>query len=211
MTDPVIMTLDQAPSNTGWAIGKLWDRKPIYGKLDLPPWGDDEPQRVKIFFRWLWKTLNDHGVTHLFYEKDVPNAGRGKAIMSTPKRGPSRPIIVNQKDPAITLNQNACIAMIWYAAAEAGIPVQPIDVNDMRDRFIGTRRIPGLQGEAHTKELKLHALKACALRGWLVSDHNVAEALGHLDFAFSVVDPKNSGAHDILSRRTELQFWNGER
>ena len=53
--------------------------------------------------------------------------------------------------------------------------------------------------------------KACSMRGWIVSDHNVAEALGHLDYAHSVINRKHAGSRDILARRSELQFWNGER
>lgn len=211
MSETVVMSLDQAPNNTGWALGRPCDPRPLFGKFELPPWGSDEPKRAAKLYLWLTGMIDKHGVTHLFYEKDVPRAGMGKAIMSAPKRGKPRPIVVNTKDPAITLNQNAVIAVVWLAAELNGIPVAPIDVNAMRSRFIGTSHITGLQGEALTKELKQRAVKACAMRGWLVEDHNVAEALGHLDYALSVVDRRHAGKMDVLSARTELSIWRGER
>jgi hypothetical protein len=210
-SDIVAMALDQSPNNTGWAIGCPFSTRPLYGKFDLPPWGTDEPKRVHAAFVWLQSMVEQHRVTHIFYELDVPRAGLGKAIMSRPKRGVSRPIVINQKDPAITRNQNALIAVIWLVAAINGIPVAPIDVLDMRERFVGTRHITGLHGDALTREWKNMALKACSMRGWIVSDHNVAEALGHLDYAHSVINRKHAGSRDILARRSELQFWNGER
>lgn len=205
------MALDQSPNNTGWAIGKPGDPKPLFGKFDLKPWGDVEPERVKVFHLWLKDMLEKHSITHLFYELDVPRAGLGKAIMSTPKRGMPRPIVVGTKDPAITRNQNAVIAIIWLSAALKSIPVSPIEVGEMRSRFIGTRHITGLQGDALTKEFKNRALKACAMRGWWVDDHNVAEALGHLDYALSVLDRKHAGNRDILFHRAEQQLWRGAR
>jgi hypothetical protein len=207
----MVMAVDQSPNNTGWAIGSPSDPRPLYGKFDLDPWGDDEPARVEAIFLFLQEKITTHRITHLFYEKEVPAAGLGKAIMSSPKRGRPRPIVINTKDPSITLNQNAVIAMCWLVARLNRIPVKPIDVNDMRARFIGTRHITGLQGVALTKEFKLRAVKACAMRCWLVEDHNVAEALGHLDFALSTLDRKHASSRDVLFGRTEMAIWRGEK
>lgn len=209
MSEIVAMALDQSPDNTGWAIGRPNDRRPLFGKFKLASWGIDEPKRVAAVYRWLTKMITEHGVTHLFYELDVPRAGIGKAIMSSPKRGAPRPIVINSKDPAITRNQNAVIAMCWLAAELQGIPVAPIDVNAMRDRFIGLRHIPGLQGDHQRKELKRMAMKACAMRGWLVEDDDVAEALGHLDLGLSTLDRKHLSSRDVLSTRAEFAIWNG--
>ncbi len=207
----VVLALDQAPNHTGWAMGSPCDPRPLFGKFDLAPWGNDEPARVGMIFLWLQDMIEKFHVTHLFYELDVPRAGLGKAVMSSPKRGQPRPIVVNSKDPAITRNQNAVIAMCWLAAWLQRIPVAPIDVGDMRAQFIGCRSVVGLKGDAQTAELKKMALKACAMRGWLVEDHNVAEALGHLDYALAALDRRHHGTSSMLSARAGLAIWNGER
>lgn len=215
MTDIVAMALDQSPNNTGWAIGRPREKRPIYGKFGLPSWGHDEPARIAAFRDFLVDALTRHGVTHLFYELDVPAAGKGFAQIYTPKggryAGQTRARVVNSKDPAITRNQDAMTTVIWLVAHDKRIPVRPIDVGDMRERFIGCRSVPGLQGDAHRAELKKRALRACAMRGWLVEDDNVAEALGHLDFGLSSLDPKGHAFLDANThaRRAELNLWNG--
>ncbi len=192
MSNIVAMAIDQSPNHTGWAIGKPMDPKILFGKFPLPPWGDDEPARVYAYKLWLDGMLDRHGVTHLFYERPVPAAGLGKAVTYVPTRGANagkvRARVVNQKDPNITDNQASVKTIIWLCAAEHRIPVNPIDVNHMRLHFIGRSSVPGLQGEAHTNELKSLAMKACAQAMLLPEDHNVAEAIGHLDFALSTLD-----------------------
>jgi hypothetical protein len=50
------------------------------------------------------------------------------------------------------------------------------------------------------------------MRGYLVEDHNVAEAIGHLDFALSALDPRGHGMKSaVAARRTELNLWSGAR
>jgi hypothetical protein len=208
--DVVAMALDQSPNHTGWAIGRPRDTKPLFGKFALPPWGNEEPARLYALFQWLRGMIRYHAVTHLFYELDVPAAGKGKGVIVKGRNGLSRAIVVNSKDPAILRNQNAIIAMIWLMEGVAKVPVAPIDVNRMRQRFIGCQSVPGLQGESQRSELKKMALKACAMRGYIVEDDNVAEAIGHLDFGLSSLDPKGHGAWSSISaRRTELNLWNG--
>jgi hypothetical protein len=214
VTKIVAMALDQSPNHTGWAIGRPCDFKPLFGKFALPSWGDDEPDRLFDFFNWLNSKIKENGVTHLFCELPVPAAGKGFAQIYTPTRGKNagqtRARVVNSKDPDIAENQNMMTGIIYVCSRLHGISVAPIDVGDMRQRFIGCRSIPGLQGEAHRNELKLRAVRACAMRGYIVEDHNVAEAIGHLDLALSFLDPRGHGMKSSVSaRRTELNLWNG--
>lgn len=210
----VAMALDQSPNNTGWAVGKPMDPKPLYGKFELSPWGNDEPLRILTYKRWLDGMLQRFAITHLFYEQPVAAMGLGKAQIYVPTRGANagttRARVVNQKDPRITDNQASVKTLIWLCAAERGIPVHPIDVNHMRQHAIGCKSIVGLHGDAHTKELKKRALAACSKAGLVVDDHNVAEAIWHLDFGLSTIDAGHAQQSLVRSRRAELGIWFGK-
>lgn len=207
------MALDQSPNHTGFCIAKPMEQKPVFGKFALPSWGKEEPDRVFRFWTWLNVMIVKYGVTHLFYEKDVPSSGLGKGKIVTPQRGKyagqTRAIVVNGKDPSITLHQNILIGLIWLAGRVMNVKVNPIDVNMMRDHFIGCRSVVGLQGDAHRNELKSLAVKKCAMLGLLVEDDNVAEAIGHWDYGLSCIHVSHGQNPLILSRRNQIGIWAG--
>ncbi len=184
--DIVAMALDQSPTNTGWAIGSPLELKPAYGLFSLPPWGDHEGQRLCSFEDWLTTKIKSSGVTHLFYEA---------------------PVDVGFKSFDITIKQGAQIGKIWASAYRCGdIPVAQIAVDSWRSRFLGTTKAPpGLKGDNARQALKQMALKACALRDWLIDDDNIAEALGLLDFSLSTLSQRHAGHRDPIFRRAELQ------
>lgn len=185
------LALDQSPLSTGWAVGHPNDTKPLWGVLKLKQWGDAEGERLVEFNEWLTKTIAENGVTHLFYE--APFLPRHLNFHSI--------------EPQFFL-----IGHINYVAACREIPVQQVAMQSWRSRFLGTTKAPpGLKGDVARKELKQMALRACALRGWLVDNDNAAEALGILDFGLSTLDRKHAGRADILFRRAELNIWKGER
>lgn len=184
--DIVVLALDQSPTNTGWALGKPMEVKPAYGLFALPTWGDNEGQRLCDFEDWLRTKIKSAGVTHLFYES---------------------PVDVRFKSFDITIKQGAQIGKIWATAWRCGqVPVAQVAVDSWRSRFLGTTKAPpGLKGDNARQALKQMALKACAMRDWLVDDDNVAEALGILDFGLSTLSQRHAGHRDPIFRRAELQ------
>lgn len=184
--DIVVLALDQSPTATGWAVGRPLEVKPSYGLFALPPWGDDEGHRICSFEDWLTTKIKSAGVTHLFYEA---------------------PVDISFKRFDITIKQGAQIGYIWGTAYRCGkIPVAEIPVDSWRSRFLGTTKAPpGLKGDNARQALKQMALKACAMRDWLVDDDNIAEALGLLDFALSTLSQRHAGHRDPIFRRAELQ------
>jgi hypothetical protein len=185
------LALDQSPRHTGWAIGSPNDPRPKWGALKLKPWGDDEGERLLEFYNWLTATILDNHISHVFYESPfIPGHGNFHSI-----------------EPQFFL-----IGTINLVAAQFETPVAQVPMQSWRSRFLGTSKAPpGLKGDAGRKALKEMALKACAIRGWLVEDDNIAEALGILDYGLSTLDRKHAGKADILFRRQELKLWNGER
>lgn len=182
-----VLALDQSPTATGWAIGAP-NGKPLWGLLKLKKWGDDEGERLVEFDIWIRKIITEHHITHVFYEAPfLPGHGNFHSI-----------------EPQFFL-----IGHINYVSALHKLPVQQVAMQSWRSRFLGTTKAVGLKGEAARKELKQMAIRACAIRGWLVENDNCAEALGILDYGLSALDRKHAGKADILFRRAELNIWKG--
>ena len=206
MADIVVLALDQSPNNTGFCVAPPCCEKPVFGKLELSTWGKEEPQRVLKFFNFFEALCIKHGVTHIFYELDVPSAGKGTAYFG--KSG--KMMVKNSKDPTITRNQNAVIAMCWYLSAKLGIPIYAIPSAQMRKRAFGTNYITGLQeDETQRSEFKKMAKKYCAMCGYLIEDDNVAEAILFWDFGCAMLDKPHQMKSNVFGRRTELNLWNG--
>jgi hypothetical protein len=182
-----VLALDQSPTATGWAVGAP-NGKPLWGVFKLDKWGNDEGERLVEFYQWMKGILSEHSITHVFYEAPfLPGHNNFHAI-----------------EPQMFL-----IGHINFIAALHKLPVQQVAMQSWRSRFLGTTKAVGLKGDAARKELKRMALRACAIRGWLVENDNAAEALGVLDYGLSVLDRKHAGKADILFRRAELNIWKG--
>ena len=90
-------------------------------------------------------------------------------------------------------------------AGGACIPCAPVAISSWRSRFLGTTKAtPGLKGVYKDEDLKAKAIRACALRGWYVSDHNAAEACGVLDYGLASISRRHAGVGDPIFRRAEL-------
>jgi len=180
-----VLALDQAPLNTGWAIGTPCDGKPVWGVFTLPTWGNHEGERLLSFWRWLRTTLADNEISHCFYEDYVEVRG---------------------KSYDVAMKQGMQIGIIELLCAEMNIPLKVVPVAAWRTRFLGTTKAtPGLKGVYEAEDLKQKALRACALRGWLVEEHHAAEALGILDYGCCTLSKKHAGAADPIFRRAQLK------
>lgn len=191
---PVVLALDQSPTATGFAIGQPCESRPRFGVFRLPPWNNNEGERLLAFETWLLATIAQHGVTNVFYEAPV-------------EMGSIKSAEIDSKQKALI----GCIQTNTYRALKREPP--QVFVASWRSRFLGTTKAPpGLtRPEQRRAELKRMALKACAMRGWLVEDDNAAEALGILDFALSTLDRKHQSSRDVLFGRAEMAIWRGEK
>lgn len=181
------MALDQSLRATGWAIGAPCCRKPVWGLFELPSWHEREGERQAAFEDWLRHMIKSHAITHVYFEAPV---GYDKW----------------QKSFDTTMNQGAQNGAIDTISFRCGVDAFKTDVNAMRARFIGhTKPPPGLVLNGSGREwLKQKAIEECASRGWFTYDHNEAEALGHLDYALSMLSKRHASQSDVLFRRIEL-------
>jgi hypothetical protein len=180
------LALDHAPIATGWAVGRPCEPPLGHGVFRLRTWGLDEPDRVARYRTWLMDLIANHRIGHVFYEQPIESVARHGNLDTRMKQG-------------------AVVGMIWLACHDAGVPCQPVAVSQWRARFLGTTKAtPGLKGVHEEDDLKAKALRACALRGLIVSDHNEAEALGILDYGLSTLSRRHAAWGDPLMRRAQL-------
>ena len=186
----IALAMDQSPRATGWAIGSPGETTPKFGMFSLKPWNDDEGPRLAEFRDWMTALIKTHTVSHVFYESPV-NVQFSKSF-------------------DVTSKQNQQIGLINLVAYDCRVPIHQVSVDSWRSRFLGTTKAPpGLKGDMARSALKDMALRACALRGWMIDDDNVAEALGILDFGLSTLSRAHAGGRDIIFRRQELRAWQG--
>ncbi len=193
----IALALDHAPNNTGWAIGSPKAGRIASGVFHLKSWGDNEPERVDALYEWLCGLIQKHEVTHVFYElwtQQSPDRRNGRKTAAF--------------DLNTRMNQGAVVGVIWLASRKAAgrpLPCSAVPISSWRSRFLGTTKAtPGLAGVYGEDSLKDKALRVCAKRGWLVEDHNEAEALGILDYSLCSLDRHYAGATDGIFRRAEL-------
>lgn len=183
------MALDQSPRKTGWAIGSPGEATPKYGLYEMPAWADHEGERSLAFQEWIFGMITSNGVTDVFLEAPVEHGKWMKSFKVTQSQA---------------YQFGGALSMTYAALRKEALE---IDVNEMRKRFIGTSAPPpGLKGDHGRAWLKQAAIKACAMRGWIVEDDNVAEALGHLDYGLSTLSKRHAGKSDIIFNRSAHQI-----
>lgn len=188
--DIVALGLDQSPTATGWAVGRPNGPTPSFGTFRLPPWRDDEGQRLASYERWLTKLVADHRVTNIYYEK---------------------PFFPGHMDANAIRPQFFVIGVINLVAAKLKTDVAEVPIDAWRKWAFGYCRIPGMKGDAARKEWKRLAKVRCLKKNLLVEDDNAAEAALILDYGLSDADLDHRRASEINHRRNELHHWTGAR
>lgn len=179
------LALDQAPVNTGWAVGSPDSTKPVWGNWRLQSWSDEtEGLRINQFEDRVISLIEKYRVTHIFYEALYP--------------------IISPRDFAVRENQAKVVGAIESVAARRKLKVGKIVIADWRMRFIGrTKPLPGLKGDAGREDLKRAAMTACVKRGWWVDQPDAAEALGILNYGLGVLDQNYEHRDNPLMRRAQ--------
>lgn len=182
------MALDQSPTATGWAIGVPCARPKEFGLFRMDPWGHHIGRRLNTYATWLFNMLVSNSITHLFMEKPINIEGW-------------------EKREAVDRQQIMLEGFTESVADSACVDLSEIDCGDMRERFIGTKRAPpNFPGKMSREWFKDAALRRCALDGLDVVDHNVAEAIGHLDYGLSCLSKRHAAQTDVIFHRLEQKI-----
>ena len=197
---PIVLGLDLSQTRTGWAV--LGTDQPVFGHLEYPAWGDDEPKWLAEFHKWLHFTISDHDVTDVFYEETfIPPprrvmGKRGKLISKPAEKFANR------------FAQLALVAITQMTAYEEQCEVRVVKIKDWRERYIGTSRSPPnhAPGDASRRWFKSQAITASNLLGWYTADDNEAEALGIAHYGMCCVDKRYTETTHVHTARMQKRF-----
>lgn len=205
----IVLGLDLSQTSTGWAVldGAA---SPVFGHLEYPTWGNDEPKWLSEFHGWLRNTIIAHKVSHVFYEETFLPMPR--QVMG--KRG--KPIFKPAESFDTRFAQMALVAVTQVVAHEEGCEIRVVRIRDWRERFIGATKAPPSfgAGDANRRWLKQQAVTAANLMGWFTADHNEAEALGIAHFGMCCVNPRyteNTNVHTTRMQQRFAELMRGER
>lgn len=187
-----VLGLDQSTS-TGWAIMSPTMKVPVWGVLKLPT-GDDETGALRALYDHLAWAVGEHGVSHVYFEQ---------------------PLIPQHQVTMGSLRQFMYVAGVQLATALLlNRSAEQVPIQAWRKGFTGFGAAPAHDIEAgrkldtgpvRRKWWKEQAVKACLARGWLVDDHNAAEAIGIAEFGLCCLAPSYRMRTGPLFRRAEMK------
>lgn len=191
-----VLALDQSMTATGWAHWLKGEKAPSGDVFSLPSWGDDQGPQLDKFERWLKDMIWNRQVTHIAFEEPPDNFDHHET--ATQKMA--------------TWGLPTLIEKIAYQGGISADNRLMINISSWRSRFWGTERAPkAFTKSARRTWLKEKSIQACAERGWIIDNHNVADAHGILDFAMCCIDPIYDSRSGPLFRRAQLHRENEER
>lgn len=186
------MGIDPSQVATGWAVGNTTVRtRPTSGVFRQRSWTKGSSGELSATWEdWLYHMVDQYSVQAIFCEASIlpPNAKGGRDSMMVRYAQFNMVGIVDR--------------LVHRKKLQGGI----IDISDWRMRFNGaTRRPKHMTMSQGTAWHKKNALAACAKRGWFITDHNEAEALGVLDYGMAAVDRAYASWSDPLMRWAETE------
>lgn len=198
------LALDQSMTATGWAHWLKGEKSPSGGLFPLPPWGDDEGKFANKWMKWLEDMVWDRQITHLFIEDN-------SWALSQQKDG-HRVGLQHDETTTEKLATFGLMLIGLQVADRANIPGALVEIKLWRNRFWGIERPPkSYTPNARRSWLKERSKQSCIERGWIVENHNVADAHGILDFGLCTIDPLYDSRSGPLFRRAQLRAENEER
>ena len=186
----IVAGFDQAPKNIGWAYGAPGSI-PTRGVKAVPDFGENTARLGEYVREWTTTFLKSCGANRAYDEQIIVR-----------KVGLNVPVLSRQFKVQLSIET---------AAAQIGMldDVYEVDIGDWRREFyLGKRPTKG-QG-TESEAWKDMALVECARRGWLVEDHNAAEACGIWWYGCCHSDRRLLNNHKVEARRAELKRWNSE-
>ncbi len=186
----MILAFDQAPRFIGFAYGEP-GATPVRGIHENPDYGENTARLGKHVREWALTLIKSTGASRIYFEQILVR-----------KTGLHLP----------TLHKQFKVAGAIETAAEmAGLADDcfEVDIADWRREFYAGNR-PGKNVDSLSTAWKDLAKLECMRRGWLVDDHNVAEACGIWVFGCMHTDKRVKSQERVAARRRELNRWNGE-
>ncbi len=186
----IVLAFDQAPSNIGWAYGAPGER-PVWGLKRNPDYGENTARLGKHVRDWALALIKSCGAERVYFEQIIVR-----------KHGLHLPTLHKQFKVAGAIETAAEMAGLEDEAYET-------DIADWRREFYAGQR-PNKGAPDLSEAWKDMARVECARRGWLIEDHNVAEACGIWVYGCLISDPKLRRQHRIDVRRSELKASRAE-
>lgn len=186
----LILGLDQAPSNIGFAYGEPGG-VPVWGCHRCNDYGDNTARLGKHVREWLITLGKSIGVERIYFEQTIVR-----------KHGLHMPTLHKQFK---------VVGAIETAAEMLGLEdeVFEVDIGDWRREFYAGRR-PPKNAESQSAVWKELATQECARRNWLVEDHHAAEACGIWFYGCCHADRRFAAGNRITKRRQEPRGWQAE-
>lgn len=186
----IVIGFDQAPRTIGYAYGEIGSA-PTRGIKSNPDFSENTARLGKHVREWACNLIKSTGAQRVYFEQVLVR--RHGFNMST-----------FDQQKAVQLN-------IEIAAEMCGLidDAFEVDLADWRREFYrGERPTKGQDSESEAwKDL---ARRECANRGWLVEDHNAAEACGIWFYGCIHTDRRLYAKHKIEANRKEWKRWTAE-
>jgi Holliday junction resolvasome RuvABC endonuclease subunit len=186
----VVLGLDQAPNNTGWAV--LSDdgvTPPKFGTIVMSDYGDDIQRTLKDFAFELHGLYNEFNPQFVFCEQIVLD-----------ERHINLPVLIDQA---------AIVGAVLMSSAERNIRGYMVEIAVWRKRFLGKSNAPNWAVDRQTKSgrkwLKEAAMNECVRRYFpnVPKNDHEAEAIGIADYGLAFVshDYRFATKGDVERRR----------
>lgn len=186
----IILAFDQAPRNIGWAYGPVGG-VPTRGCRENPDYGENTARLGANVREWALALIKSCGAERIYMEQIIVR-----------RFGLHAPTLFAQFKVASAIETAAEMAGLQDDCFE-------VDIADWRREFYHGRR-PPKDADSQSEIWKDMALRECANRGWLIENHNTAEACGIWHYGCLHSDRRFRNTQKVQVRRAELEAWKAE-
>jgi hypothetical protein len=185
----MVLALDQAPRFIGSCYGKSKHGVvPTWNVTGFDSYGENTPLLIRAVIKWLTPICERIKPDVIYYEDFFLNGN------------------------TITFREQACVAAaIEVVAQDVGADCFDVRTELWRKRALGKHNKPKWAVAGNEPWLKEAAMIACAERGWLIADHNAAEAALIWDYGCAHCDTAYRAATKPNVERVLLERENKDR
>lgn len=188
----IVLGLDQAPRFTGFCHGDTASEKPpVWGAHEFENYGENGVLLIRAVRKWMISLCEIVRPEFVYCEQIVFDFRHINSL--------------------ITSQQFCVIAGIEAACDFLGMECFQIDISKWRKRGLGRGNKPKWAANGEEPWLKEAAKKACLDLGWLIDDHNAAEAALIWDYGCAHVDPEYRRKTAARVTRVRMQMEERER
>lgn len=182
----IVLALDQAPRHTGYCYGEADIlTRPVWGTKDFESYGENEQLLMRDYEKWFVALIERARPDKIYFEQ----------------------VIVRKFgfDFKVFYQQVAVVCTIMFVAMKAGIDAEQIDISVWRARGLGKANKPKWASRGEDDWLKEAAKMACFdNHGWLIEDHNAAEAALIWDYGSACASREYRGQTAARAARVRM-------